>query len=83
MLLGEENIQELSATDCFAILHTVYIHDSGMCIIHADREEILKNKEFYEYLWNLCEGSNSDFNEYARSLLRECFKKEGTEEQLQ
>lgn len=81
MLLGEENIQELSATDCFAILHTVYIHDIGMCITHADREEILKNKEFYEYLRNLCEGSNSDFNEYARILLRECFKKEGTEEE--
>lgn len=81
MLLGEENIRELSATDCFAILHTVYIHDIGMCITHADREEILKNKEFYEYLQNLCEGSNSDFNEYARILLRECFKKEGTEEE--
>lgn len=81
MLLGEENIRELSATDCFAILHTVYIHDIGMCITHADREEILKNKEFYEYLQNLCEGSNSDFNEYARILLQECFKKEGTEEE--
>lgn len=81
MLLGEENIWELSATDCFAILHTVYIHDIGMCITHADREEILKNKEFYEYLQNLCEGSNSDFNEYARILLQECFKKEGTEEE--
>lgn len=50
MLLGEENINELSATDCFAILHTVYIHDIGMCITHADREAILKNKRFCEYL---------------------------------
>ena len=81
MLLGEENIQQLSATDCFAILHTVYIHDIGMCITHADREEILKNKKFCEYLKNLCEGSNSDFNEYAKILLQECFKKEGTEEE--
>ena len=81
MLLGEENIQQLSATDCFAILHTVYIHDIGMCITHADREEILKNKKFCEFLKNLCEGSNSDFNSYAKILLQECFKIEGTEEE--
>ncbi|GAB6128104.1 hypothetical protein JCM17204_06950 [Blautia stercoris] len=83
MLLGEENINELSATDCFAILHTVYIHDIGMCITHADREAILKNKRFCEYLKNLCESSNSDLSSYAQILLQECFKKKGTDvEQL-
>lgn len=84
MLLGEENIDALSATDCFAILHTVYVHDIGMCITHADREQIINNKKFYEYLYNLCESPNSDLSSYAQILLRECFKKEGTdEEQLQ
>ena len=83
MLLGEENINELSATDCFAILHTVYIHDIGMCITHADREAILKNKRFCEYLKNLCESPNSDLSSYAQILLQECFKKKGTDvEQL-
>ena len=79
MLLGEENINELSATDCFAILHTVYIHDIGMCITHADREAILKNKRFCEYLKNLCESPNSDLSSYAQILLQECFKKKGTD----
>lgn len=81
MLLGEENINELSAIDCFAILHTVYIHDIGMCITHADREAILKNKKFCEYLKNLCESPNSDLSSYAQILLQECFKKEGTDEE--
>ena len=81
MLLGEENIKQLSATDCFALLHTVYIHDIGMCITHADREAILKNKKFCEYLKNLCENSSSDFGKYAKILLKECFEKEGTEEE--
>lgn len=50
MLLGETNIRNLSATDCFVILHTVYIHDIGMCITHFDREKILKENRFYEFL---------------------------------
>lgn len=29
MLLGEKEIQKLSASDCFLILHVVYIHDIG------------------------------------------------------
>ena len=48
MLLGEYNITSLSATDCFLILHTAYIHDIGMCITHADKMEMLKNKNFHK-----------------------------------
>jgi len=44
MILGEKRIRELSATDCFMILHTVYIHDIGMVITHTDRENIVKNE---------------------------------------
>ena len=39
-VMGEKRIALLSATDCFAILHTVYIHDIGMAILAEDRKNI-------------------------------------------
>lgn len=53
MILGEERIAELSASDCFVLLHTVYIHDIGMCITHQDREDILKNRAFIDMISEL------------------------------
>lgn len=50
MILGEERIAELSASDCFVLLHTVYIHDIGMCITHQDRKEILTNRAFVDMI---------------------------------
>lgn len=78
MILGEENIKELSPTDCFVLLHTVYIHDIGMCITHGEKEEILKNGKFHDYLEKLIEGGNTDMSHYAEILLRECFKKDSS-----
>lgn len=74
MLLGEENIMQLSATDCFVLLHTVYIHDIGMCITHADREEILANVRFREFVEEVAGEADSDMGRYARVLLQENFK---------
>lgn len=74
MLLGEENIMQLSATDCFVLLHTVYIHDIGMCITHADREEILANVRFREFVEEVAGEVDSDMGQYARVLLQENFK---------
>lgn len=36
MILGEKQIANLSSSDCFLILHVVYIHDIGMCITLSD-----------------------------------------------
>lgn len=44
MILGQERIAQLSATDCFVLLHTVYIHDIGMCITQQDRKQIIENE---------------------------------------
>lgn len=74
MLLGEENIMQLSATDCFVLLHTVYIHDIGMCITHAEREEILTNVRFREFVEEVAGEADSDMGRYARVLLQENFK---------
>ena len=59
MVLGDKRIRELSASDCFIILHTVYIHDIGMVITHTDREEIVKNDKFLDMVEQL--GQENDF----------------------
>lgn len=74
MLLGEKNIMELSATDCFVLLHTVFIHDIGMCITHAEREEILANSKFKEFVDVMAGEADSDMGKYARVLLQEDFR---------
>lgn len=50
MILGQERIAELSATDCFVLLHTVYIHDIGMCITQQDRKDIINNEKFIKMI---------------------------------
>ena len=42
-ILGTERIRELSATDCFMILHTAYMHDIGMSISAAERENMMQD----------------------------------------
>ena len=67
MILGEQNIKKLSASDCFMILHTVYIHDVGMCITAEYRREQLKNPEFQKFL-HQCKADIS-LKKYADVLL--------------
>lgn len=50
MILGQERIAQLSATDCFVLLHTVYIHDIGMCITQQDRKQIIENEAFVDMI---------------------------------
>lgn len=59
-VLGEERIAQLSATDCFAILHTVYIHDIGMAILAEDRKRIVESDEFVEMIDDLVDGADKD-----------------------
>ncbi len=72
MLLGEENVKLLSATDCFLILHTVYIHDIGMCITHDDKIDIINNTEFHKFIEEVRLTGTSEMSKYAEILLREC-----------
>lgn len=72
MLMGEENIRLLSATDCFLILHTVYVHDIGMCITHQDREKILENGKFHKFLNKILENGTIEMQRYAQILLQQC-----------
>ena len=70
MLMGEAEIKKLSASDCFLILHVVYIHDIGMCITGDYRRELLKKPEFLRFLENC--RSDLHLKEYADILLAMC-----------
>lgn len=72
MILGEEQINKLSASDCFLILHVVYIHDIGMCITHLDRMELMKNKAFISFLHIAQDSSDGMIRKYATLLLKYC-----------
>ena len=69
MLLGEERIAELSATDCFVLLHTVYIHDIGMCITQRDRKEIIENERFINLIDEL-QKDGDDTTRHAIEVLK-------------
>lgn len=73
LLLGEETISQLSATDCFVILHTVYIHDIGMCITCEERQGMVKNGDFIRYLEQQRDSGDAIMKHYAEILLQECF----------
>lgn len=50
LILGEERIRQLSATDCFLLLHVVFVHDIGMCITTEDRKNAVISDEFSELI---------------------------------
>lgn len=68
MILGEKRIKELSASDCFMLLHTVYIHDIGMVITHIDREKIVTNEAFLDMVKQLDDDSDVVFRKAVKAL---------------
>lgn len=71
MLLGENRIRELSASDCFMLLHAVYIHDIGMVITYEDREKIVQNEKFIEMVKVMEDENDPVFQHAIKSLQRE------------
>lgn len=70
MILGEDRIKELSATDCFVLLHTVYIHDIGMTITASERKEIVTNDKFMRMVDYLEEEGDASFRRAVNALKR-------------
>lgn len=79
-VMGEERIALLSATDCFAILHTVYVHDIGMAILAEDREKIVISDGFVEMIEDLVNGADKDLKEAALLLKKNIYYQESNEE---
>lgn len=72
MLLGERQIMKLSASDCFMILHVVFLHDIGMCITNSDRNKLMESIDFINFLKRCAEKGDADIRQYARLLLKYC-----------
>lgn len=74
-VLGEERIQGLSASDCFMLLHTAYVHDIGMCITATDRESALRDSGFNKMLDKFEQSNDPMVKEYAEALRRTRYEK--------
>lgn len=74
MILGEERISALSATDCFMILHTVYIHDIGMLITAKERKEIINNDKFLKMVDYLEREGDGRLRKAVEALKRTEYK---------
>ena len=72
-ILGENRIKKLSATDCFVILHTAYLHDIGMCITADDRKNAITSDEFKGFLDNIEAGNDNDLKKAAIELMRTAY----------
>ena len=68
MILGEKRIKELSASDCFMLLHTVYIHDIGMVITYEDRENIVKNDKFVDMIREMEDENDPVFQRAIKAM---------------
>lgn len=79
-VLGEKRIALLSATDCFAILHTVYIHDIGMAILAEDRKNVVTSDGFVELIDDLASGADKDLKNAALLLKKNIYRPESDEE---
>lgn len=82
MILGEERIAELSASDCFVLLHTVYIHDIGMCITYEDRKNIVTNRKFLEMVDELEEEGEHSLSQAIEALKKTDYSYENEEERI-
>ncbi len=71
MILGEKRIEELSASDCFMLLHTVYIHDIGMVITYEDREKIINNDKFVDMIKEMEDESDPVFQRAIKALQKQ------------
>ena len=49
MLIGEEQIERLSAAECYVLIMSCYLHDIGMGINQKNYEELSKKIDFGDY----------------------------------
>ena len=69
LILGEDRIKSLSATDAFMLLHVAYIHDIGMCITESDRKEIINSSEFLELIKKSLKSNDIQVKHFAERML--------------
>ncbi|MBD5493738.1 MAG: hypothetical protein HDR12_05005 [Lachnospiraceae bacterium] len=71
MILGEKRIRDLSASDCFMLLHTVYIHDIGMVITYEERKKIVNNNKFIDMIKEMEDENDPVFQRAIKALQKQ------------
>lgn len=69
-ILGKKRIQQLSATDCFMLLHAAYMHDIGMSITADERADMMGEDSFADLVRFLEEEGDLDMQKAAKSVLQ-------------
>ncbi len=67
-LLGN-NINKLSPTDLWLLLHVAYLHDFGMVILDTKIYEIWRSKDFQNFIKEQCNGIEEDVKNAANLIV--------------
>ena len=67
--LGNDNIEKLSPTDLWLLLHVAYLHDFGMVILDTKIHEFWESPEFQEFLKEQKDSGEEDFSRAANLIL--------------
>ncbi len=68
LILGEDRIKTLSASDCFILLHTVYIHDIGMIMVSSEQKSLIQSEKFEEMLDEIENGGDEELKRDVATL---------------
>ncbi len=70
-MLGNYNIENLSPTDLWLLLHVAYLHDFGMVIMDTKIQEIWNDDNFKLFLKEQAESSDEDVKKAANAILKQ------------
>lgn len=68
-VLGTENIEKLSPTDLWLLLHVAYLHDFGMVILDTKIHEFWGSSDFRHFLEEQRNSDNEEFRQAADIIL--------------
>lgn len=76
-LLGQENIDKLTATDTWLLLESAYWHDIGMVVPQKDIINVIEDKGFQQYINNIRDTPNHELHRFCLSFnsqdISQCF----------
>lgn len=68
-LLGNDNIEHLSPTDLWLLLHVAYLHDFGMVILDTKIHDFWQTSDFQYFLKEQLESPDEDIKKAANIIL--------------
>lgn len=68
-VLGNENIEKLSPTDLWLLLHVAYFHDFGMVVLESKIHDFWTSPDFQNFLEEQYKGNDEEFKKAAETIL--------------